>query len=275
MQIHLVQCDSAWMDKTETFARVDAMMARHAILAGGLIVLPEMFDTGFSFELERTADGDERTLEYLIAMAKRTGCTVHGARTVLGSDARGLNRTTVIGPEGAVLCEYDKVHPFSFGKESEFFTGGTEVKQYRWSGGGENDKESVGASWAVCPAICYDLRFPELFRAGAAMGAELFVVPANWPAARQMHRVTLARARAIENQAVVVCLNRAGRDPHLVYDGGSVVFDAKGEVLGEMGSAAGVMTVEVDVDAVRQWRSAFPALRDRRDEIYGRWRTGG
>ena len=263
MLVHLVQCDSAWMDKAETFKRVDAMIAAASITPGGLIVLPEMFDTGFSFELARTADTDGRTLAYLIAMARRTACTIHGARTVLGADGRGLNRTTVIGPDGVVLCEYDKVHPFSFGKESESFSGGTEIKQYRWIDGAE--------SLTVCPAICYDLRFPELFRAGAAMGSEIFIIPANWPLARQMHRVALARARAIENQAIVVCLNRAGRDPHLVYDGGSVVFDSNGEVLAELGTDAQVLAVQVDAEAVRSWRAAFPALQDRRRDLYARW----
>lgn len=263
MLIHLVQCDSAWVDKAETFQRVDAMMAGTSIAPGGLIVLPEMFDTGFNFELARTADADCRTLDYLVSLARRTSCTVHGARTVLDANRRGLNRTTVIGSDGVVLCEYDKVHPFSFGNESELFSGGTEVKHYRWNDGAE--------SLAVCPAICYDLRFPELFRAGAAMGCELFVITANWPVTRQMHRLILARARAIENQAIVVCLNRAGRDPHLVYDGGSVVFDAKGEVLAEMGTEAELLTVQVSAESVRSWRAAFPALRDRRENLYAVW----
>lgn len=256
---HLVQSDTVWEDRAANFKQVDALLAGVAVRPGDLVLLPEMFDTGFSFNLSRTADTDGATLEYLCGLARRLGCVVQGARTVIGPDGRGRNAAPVIGPDGAVLVEYHKVHPFSFGKESEHFSGGERVVCYDLPAAGVD-----GTGVRVCPAICYDLRFPEVFRLGLMQGAEVFAVSANWPSVRQMHRHTLARARAIENQAVVLCLNRAGRDPTLVYEGGTAAYDAKGELLGELGSGAAVLSVEMDQTAIRGWRATFPAWRDGR-----------
>src|SRR5690606_23399722 len=116
----------------------------------------------------------------------------------------------------------------------------------------------------ICPAICYDLRFPELFRIGLGMGAEAFCLGANWPQARQNHWRALAIARAIENQAFVFALNRTGADPHLQYGGGSIAVGPKGEILGELGDEEQVLSVEVDPEVVHAWRREFPAWRDLR-----------
>lgn len=252
---HLVQGDLLWEDREGNYALTDEMLAGVDVRAGDLVVLCEMFDTGFSFRTERTADGDGRTLGYLQGLARRLGVTVHGARTVVdGSDGRGRNLATVVGPNGDVICEYVKVHPFSFGRESEFFTGGDRVVTYR---------ARIGSDEAVvCPAVCYDLRFPELFREGLRLGAEMIVLGANWPAARAGHWRALAIARAIENQALVLAVNRCGSDPHLSYNGGTIAVGSKGEVLGELGGEAGVLSVPVDLAAVREWRGTFPAWKD-------------
>lgn len=256
MRAHLVQMDLAWEDRAENHRRLAHLLRGVPGLqgSGDLVVLPEMFDTGFSFRLERTADGDGRTLGFLCETARQCGVTIHGSRTVVGADGRGRNRATVVGPDGRVLVEYDKIHPFSFGRESEFFTGGGEVVTYPWAAGGE--------MVTACPAVCYDLRFPELFRMGMLKGAELFVLGANWPKPRKIHRRVLSIARAIENQAVMLCVNRAGSDPHLEYAGGSIAVGPTGEVLGEAGEGEEVLTVEVDVAGIREWRERFPAWKD-------------
>lgn len=274
MRAHLVQLDIAWEDRGENFRRTTALLASVEGGAGpspgDLVVLPEMFDSGFSFRLDVTADAQQRdgagpTLDFLIALARRHRITLQGARTVIGPDGKGRNQAPIIGPDGTVLALYDKIHPFTIGRESEFFSsgGGAEhVLTYVWKGVDTADHITV------CPAICYDLRFPELFRRGLAMGAEVFALGANWPSARAMHRLVLARARAIENQAYFFCVNRAGSDPHLHYDGGTAAFGPKGEPLGESGKelpeAQGVLTVEVDPAAVRSWRETFPAWKDGR-----------
>jgi predicted amidohydrolase len=263
MRAHLVQSDIAWEDKGENFRRVAAMLDGARVERGDLVVLPEMFDTGFSFNLDRTHDGDGRTLEFLRALSRRLGATVQGARTVLGSDGRGRNRATVTGPDGEVLVEYDKIHPFSYGRESRYFSGGESVVTYPWTRGA-TDAAGACERATVCPAICYDLRFPELFRRGLAMGAEVFAVGANWPAGRAMHRRILLLARAIENQAVVLGVNRVGRDPSLEYAGGTIAIGPKGDVIAELGAEPGVLSVDVDLGGVRAWREEFPAWKDAR-----------
>lgn len=257
MRAHLIQNAVHWEDKPANFRAVEALVRAADPAPGDLVLLAELFDTGFSFNLPVTADGDGATLAFVLDLARRHRVFVQGARTVLGPDGKGRNCATIASPQGALLAEYHKVHPFSFGKEHEFFSGGPGVLTYAWDAGPEPAGRAV-----VCPAVCYDLRFPELFRRGALMGAEVFALGANWPEARAEHRLTLARARAIENQAFVLVVNVAGRDPHLVYAGGSAAFGPKGEPLGLLGPEPGTLTVAIDPGAVRDWRGQFPALRD-------------
>jgi predicted amidohydrolase len=260
MHAHLVQLDIAWEDRAENYRRTRALLegARGRINPGDLVVLPEMFDTGFSLRAEVTADRDGATLAFLREVAREFKVTLQGARTVLNpaNPKRGLNRASIIAPDGSILAEYDKIHPFSFGKEPEHFDGGSRVLVYRW--------EAPGGTLTVCPSICYDLRFPELYREGLRQGAEVFALGANWPTPRKIHRVALGVARAIENQAYVICVNRAGNDPHLHYAGESYAVDPKGTLIMEAGDASDVFTVPIDPAAVRSWREQFPAWKDRR-----------
>lgn len=257
--VHLVQFDIAWEDKPANRARVESMLAGAPLREGDLVVLPELFDTGFSFRLERTVDADGATRAFLRDLARRRRITLHGSLTALGADGRGRNRVVVAGPRGDALAEYDKIHPFSYGRETERFTGGEAPALYdwRWRGSGP------GALRVGC-AVCYDLRFPELFRAELALGAEAFALGANWPAPRAAHWRALAIARAVENQAFVFAVNRCGADPHLAYAGGSICLDPQGRVLAEAGDDERVLSVEVDPDALRAWRAEFPAWRDAR-----------
>jgi len=258
VKAHLVQMDIRWEDKAANYAAVRRLLGGARVSAGDFALLPEMFDTGFSFALERTADRDGATLGFLSELAEQMRITVQGARTVVGADGRGRNCATVVGPDGSLLCEFQKVHPFTLGKEVEWFTGGDEVVTYAW-------KDAGGVEAArVCPAVCYDLRFPELFRIGLIKGAEVYAVGANWPASREGHRKALSVARAIENQAVVLSVNRCGKDPQLEYAGGTLAVSARGEILGELGSAEGVLSVEVDMEDLRRWRRTFPAWKDHR-----------
>ncbi len=256
MRAHMVQLDIVWEDKPANHARVDAMLGDAAVAPGDLIVLPELFDTGFSMRVERTNDASGESLAYLRGLAGRTKAFIHGGLTVMGSDGWARNRAVVIAPDGRIECAYDKVHPFSFGREPEKFKGGDTVTTWSWP--------HAGGSLCVCPAVCYDLRFPELFRRGLELGAEVFVIGANWPRERTHHWRALLIARAIENQAWVVGVNRAGDDPHLSYAGGSIVVDHMGSVVADAGEAAGVISVEIDADTLRAWRERFPAWRDRR-----------
>ncbi|MCC6321964.1 MAG: carbon-nitrogen family hydrolase [Phycisphaerales bacterium] len=257
MRAHLVQFDIQWESKPANRRRVEQLLADTQINAGDLIVLPEMFDTGFSFNTAATADQDGGTLEFLLGLAARTGATVHGSRTTIGADGRGRNMATVTASRGAgtgLLCEYAKIHPFSLGRpsESEHFAPGEEVLTYPWGDA------------RVCPAICYDLRFPELFRRGLLAGAEVFAIGSNWPSTREFHRRTLSIARAIENQAFVLSVNRCGRDLSLEYPGGTLAISPRGEVLGQLEAQEAVLSVAIDLADLRRWRGVFPAWKDHR-----------
>ncbi len=259
MRAHLVQPDIAWEDPGENFRRVDRLISSAPIEPGDLVVLPEMFAVGFSLNIDTTAPSALETLDYLLNLADDLDAIVLGGRPVKNCDcARATNNLTAAAPGRKVLCDYSKIHPFSFGKEPEAFTGGDEILLFDWPapGGAEPLR--------VCPTICYDLRFPELYRRGMLMGAETLVIAANWPEARQTHWRTLALARAIENQAFVLAVNRTGPDPHLNYVGGTIAVSPRGEVLGELGDEVGVLSVEIDPAALRAWRAEFPAWRDAR-----------
>jgi omega-amidase len=258
MKAHLVQMDIAWEDRAANLAIAEHLIREASPDPGDLVVLPEMFDSGFSLNVERTADGARETAKWIEKTAGDLGVFIQGSRTVGGvSGGKARNQAWVAGPSGFV-CEYTKVHPFGFGGEAERFEGGSDVVTYEW-GRGE-------AKTTVSPAICYDLRFPEFFRKGLALGAQVFSIGANWPSERAAHWRALLIARAIENQAFVLGVNRCGGDPRLQYSGGTLAVGPKGKILGELGPDQSVLTVSIDVGEVNAWRAAFPAWRDIRIE---------
>jgi predicted amidohydrolase len=266
MRAHLLQMDLVWEDRDANFRKVIAMLDDTEVARGDLVVLPELFDSGFSLSVDRTADappvGEGETRGFLSTLARERGLMIHGSWTGLAPDGeRGLNIAALFGTDGSESYRYAKIHPFTFGREGERFDGGGEVVCV--------DLQDAGASQSLktTPAVCYDLRFPELFRRGLDLGAELFIIGANWPRARQAHWRALNIARAIESQAWVLCVNRVGSDPHLDYAGGSMVIDPQGQVLAEAGERECVLSAAVSRGAVEEWRSIFPAWRDRAEVL--------
>lgn len=253
MQVILCQLDIVWEDKQANIEKVRQLLADQQIHPGAMIVLPEMFATGFSMNLSVTAEPDDRpTEQFLQQMAvEHQSYIVAG---VVNRDASGLgrNEAVVFDPEGAELTRYAKMYPMTIAGEAQCHVPGQEVVTF------------TRGHWSIAPLICYDLRFPEVFRDAVQRGTQLFVVIANFPALRQDHWVTLLRARAIENQAYVVGVNRCGRDPHHSYAGGSMVVDPRGQVLADLGDAEGAMGVEVHLQLLQQYRQEFPALGDMR-----------
>jgi predicted amidohydrolase len=255
---HLVQLDITWENRHLNFQAVRGLLAHAPINPHDLVVLPELFDTGFSLNVAATHDHDSSTLQFIQSLATDLKVYAMGGRTVLPDGAtHAHNRMSIIAPSGVQVAEYSKIHPFTFGREPEAFVGGDTVVTFDWS-------DEAGNVLRVNPAICYDLRFPELFRLGLKQGAEVIALGANWPRTRQEHWRTLLIARAIENQAFVLGTNRTGDDPYLSYIGGSIAIDPKGRILGELGSEVGVLSVEIDPQVVRTWRHDFPAWRDLR-----------
>jgi omega-amidase len=252
MQVIGVQLNSVWEDKPANHRRVRQLLAAEAIPAGSLIVLPEMFDTGFSMQLDVTAQGAERASErFLQEIACQTASTVIGGVVSPIIDGMGRNEAVVFSPDGNELARYCKRRPFSLSGEDRCHRRGEQTVVFQWNG------------VAVSPFVCYDLRFPELFREAIDQGAELLLVIACWPAIRSEHWVRLLQARAIENLAIAIGVNRCGSEPNLPFDGRSCGFDEQGRSLLEVDNAEQVFRIDIDIDRVRNWRQAFPALRDR------------
>jgi predicted amidohydrolase len=251
MQVIAVQLDSVWENKEASHERVRRLLAAVQIVPGALIVLPEMFDTGFSMDVTKTAQTDARESEsFLCWVAREHQAAVLGG--VVGPAIGGVasNEAVCFAPDGSVLVRYRKMQPFTLAGEDLKYGCGDHHCVFSWQG------------LRIAPFICYDLRFPERFRPAARDGAELITVSACWPMARSEHWVRLLQARAIENLAYVVGVNRCGTEPTLKYDGRSAAFDHMGVPLFEADAAEQVLTTEVDVEAIRAWRERFPALRD-------------
>lgn len=260
--IYAVQFDIVWEDKAANHAMVERLVEQAAPPRGSLVVLPEMFDVGFSLNTAVTAEQATggASEAWCAAAAKRWGVYLQGA-SVQRPDPHGkaTNDAVVFSPEGELICRYSKIFPFSGGGESDAFAGGDRIVTFDWHG------------LKVCPLICYDLRFPEIWRlATVDLGAELFTLGASWPAPRHQHWLTLLSARAIENQAYVLGLNRCGRDPFLAYLGGSRLIGPKGEVLAQAQDQPEIISAEVDLTSVQSWRASFQALADVRREFLGR-----
>jgi omega-amidase len=256
-QIVGVQLDTVWEDKQASHGRVLQLLAEADVRAGALVVLPEMFATGFSLEIERTAEPAAGGLSgiFLSNLARDLRCFVTGGVITSASAGHGFNEAVAYGPDGAEMGRYRKIYPFTFGREHERHLAGDRIVGWQWG------------ECRVAPFICYDLRFPEVFRLAAYAGARLMTVIANWPSPRQEHWIRLLQARAIENQAYVVGINRCGSDPNLTYAGGSRVIDPQGRVLVEAGESECVITAEIDLPALEQYRRSFPALADVRPEF--------
>lgn len=274
MKAHLVQLNMIWEQAAANREKVAQLLDMADVSPGDFVLLPEMFDTGFSMNTKATADKGE-TLQFLGELAAEFQVTVQGGRTIHDCHcAKASNVMTIVAPVDAatssshvayrLVDQYAKIHPFSLGMEHTAFEGGSRVFTYEWVGAAD------GPRLKVCPAICYDLRFPELFRLGLDQGAEAFALGACWPKTRQHHWRALLIARAIENQAFVFGVNRVGQDPNgafgngLEYIGGSIAVGPTGEVLGELAAEEAVLSVEIDPGAVKRWREKFPAWKDRK-----------
>lgn len=256
MDVEILQYPVVWEKHEENFDLIEAEFRKHPPKAGSLIVLPEMFSTGFSLNLGKVGEDESGPSKaFLCRLAQEFRCTVLGSFPRLGhGGSKGFNRLLVLDPTGEVLLHYDKIHPFSFGQEGDFYKAGLHLRLFDFAG------------LRICPTICYDLRFPELYRrAVLAGGAEVLIVIANWPRSRREHWRTLLKARAIENQAVVIGVNRIGEDPHLTYEGDSLIFDAKGEIVLDTKDRPGRFSATIDKGDLQAWRDSFPALRDATD----------
>lgn len=231
-----------------------------------LVVLPELWAPGgFAYRDwdERAEPVDGPTSEAMADAARDAGVMLHAGSIVerpgdgeTGPEGRGLwNTSLVFTADGELAATYRKIHRFGFGSgEPKLMDAGEDIVLVDLPGG----QGRAGLS------TCYDLRFPELYRRQLDAGATAFLVPAAWPMARVRHWTLLAHARAVEDQCVVIACNTAGTHAGVEMGGHSQVVMPTGEAVAMAGSGEQVLSVDVDLDAVAEYREAFPVLADRR-----------
>ena len=246
-----IQHDIVWEDPAANFAAVGPMIESAADDGAELVVIAEMWSTGFSMNSDEIAEPPEGpTATFMHDIASRTGAWVAGSfpEQTPGYD-RPTNRLLFAGPSGEDV-RYSKIHPFTYAGEDDHYAAGRQPVRLEIKG------------VRVTAAICYDLRFTDLFW-NAAADTDCYVIPANWPEARREHWMALLRARAIENQAYVVGVNRVGSAGRLDYSGDSMIIDPLGEVtaapLGQVTRVEG----DIDPDRVAAVRAEFPFMQDR------------
>lgn len=253
MKIYCVQHDIAWEDRSANFRKVETLLDQTRPEPGSLVLLPEMFASGFSMNVTAIREGRERATErFLAATAKRLNLYLLGGIVTTKTNGRGSNQSVVFGPDGKEHARYTKMQPFTFGGEAEAYDAGRSTEIFDWAG------------FKVASFICYDLRFPEHFRTATKRGAQIITVIANWPVGRIGHWVTLLQARAIENQAYVAGVNRCGTDPKLTYNGRSLLIGPKGDILADAGNGETVISAEANLEELKAYRRDLPFLADMR-----------
>ena len=248
LKVTIVQCELAWEDPTANLAFFDRCF-HESIGATDLVVLPEMFTTGFSMNagsLAQEMSGD--TVAWMRETAARSKAVVTGSFIARDGD-RFYNRLVWARPDGTA-SHYDKRHLFRMSGEHEVYSAGKSIITETLKG------------WRLRPFVCYDLRFPTWTRnVDNAYDAAVFV--ANWPAPRSMHWRTLLRARAIENLSYVIGVNRVGEDGNQrVYDGSSSILGPAGEILFQRQNESVIHTQTLSFASLAAYRESFPAWMD-------------
>jgi omega-amidase len=248
MKTALLQCSLVWENpqaNRDYFSdKINAIQEKV-----DLIVLPEMFSTGFTMNPETVAEkmqGD--TVLWMQMMAQNKSCAIMGSLIII-EDEKFFNRLLFVYPSGTIQT-YDKKHLFTLAGESKVYTAGTEKLIIDYNG------------WKICALVCYDLRFPVFSR--NVEDYDLLVYVANWPKARINAWDTLLKARAIENMSYVIGVNRVGEDGNgHEYLGHSQIIDPLGNDIVELSETEVVLIAEIDKDKINEWREKFAFLNDR------------
>ena len=247
--ITIVQTDIRWEEK-------EANLQHYTRLISGIqdekeiIVLPEMFSTGFSMAPERLAeDMSGPTLQWMKDTARAQRVILTGS-LIIEDEGRYFNRLVWMQPDGEFRC-YDKRHLFGYADEDAHYSGGSKKLITQVKG------------WRICPLICYDLRFPVWARNAPGSEYDVLLYTANWPERRSLAWKTLLQARAIENQAYCIGVNRIGEDGKgIAYSGDSSAFDPLGGLIWQSSHKEAVHTVKLNRQMLEDTRSHFPFLRD-------------
>ncbi len=245
MKVSLVQRSIEWLDFKKNWADAEKYIAECA--DSQVVVLPEMFSTGFCMEPEKSAVGGAETLGWMQEMAKKYSVNLLGSVAV-EEDGAYYNRFYIVRPSGE-FTKYDKRHLFTFAGEDKRYKAG-------------NERVIVEVEGVrILLIVCYDLRFPVWIRNRGDY--DLILCVANWPKSRRSAWDALLRARAIENLCYLGGVNIVGEDPSAVYSGGTAAINYIGATVANVeDNVKGIATFEVDMDALNAFRAKFPALND-------------
>jgi predicted amidohydrolase len=253
LKVTVAQTSLHWESPEANRAMLEEKLA--GVADTDVIVLPEMFTTGFTMNATALAEPmNLYTTKWMQNMAAKTGALILGS-VVIKEGSKFFNRLIWMQPDGGCKT-YDKRHLFRMAEEEKVYTAGSKVLIGEWKG------------WRICPLVCYDLRFPVWSRnqfnhQTQSLSYDLLVYVANWPAARSVHWQTLLKARAIENQSYVAGVNRVGADGKgIQYDGHSTIISPKGEALFEIVGEECVQTATLNKQELIDWRTKFPAYFD-------------
>lgn len=256
MKLAAAQMDIIWHDRLANYEKVRQMATQAKELGAELLVLPEMFATGFSMATSITAESlDGATPTLLRMLAGEMGLAIVGGFVLARDDGGPQNVSLAVDSKGNDLALYAKIHQIGLlGEDQNYQPGGWPVPF------------SLGGLNAAC-FVCYDLRFPELFRL-VVDRCELIMIIASWPAVRHPHWDLLLRARAVESQCFVVGVNRVGRGGDLNFLGGSAIIDPLGQALAHGGDKEALIVADIDPAKVSEVRSSMPFLQDRKPHLF-------
>lgn len=251
LKVSTVQFNIEWENKAENLAKISKLLKDGLQESTDIIVLPEMFSTGFSMQPEKLAEKENGdTYEFMRSLALEYGCYVCGS-FIVEENSKYYNRLLITDPQGNYKT-YNKRHLFSMANEDKFYTAGDEPLNLKIK------------DWNIGFNICYDLRFPVWLRNRGA--TELMIFVANWPERRIKHWNTLLKARAIENQVYVVGVNRVGNDGNqIAHNGSTSVINPVGDLLYQCINEEQVKTIELSKEPLQITRRHMPFLNDADD----------
>ncbi|RJR20301.1 MAG: carbon-nitrogen family hydrolase [Desulfobacteraceae bacterium] len=251
MKVAGFQMDIEWHNRDANHQKISDAAAKAKELGAELLALPEMCSTGFSMDTNITPETlDGPTPSLFRSIAREKGIAVAGGFVLSRWSGRPQNVSLVVDRNGNDLALYAKIHQIAILDEHNHYDPGTRPVTFSLEGTG-----------AAC-FVCYDLRFPEIFRA-VVDRCGLMMVIASWPASRQLHWDVLLRARAIESQCFMIGVNRTGIGAGLEFTGGSAIIDPLGNILAHGGEKEGLVIADLDLKKVAEARSTMPFLKDR------------
>lgn len=249
MRIGLVQYSPVWEEPEENILKIEDLV-KQSSGKFDMLILPEMTLTGFTMQSKKFAEEIDGTgTQYFMNLSSRLKTNIFAG--IIEKDGDKVYNTLVhFDPVGLIKARYRKIHPFSYAKEDKYYDAPNEIVATRI------DQTKIGLS------VCYDLRFPELYRFYAKGCSEILVNIANWPVPRIEHWKSLLKARAIENQAFMIGVNRVGKDPFNQYNGCSAVFDPMGKEIVMIENGEKIIEAEIDLSIVSTTRNKLPFLQD-------------